>query len=53
MITLAVLTGVSPLDWAEMGERAIATGLDVLEEVNKARAGRRSTEDDDSKVYSG
>lgn len=35
-----------------MGERAIATGLDEIEEVNKARAGRKPTEDD-SKVYSG
>lgn len=56
MITLGVLTGVSPLVWAEMGGRAISTAFAVL----KLRYQRNGQTPDDSgdpsarpPVYSG
>jgi hypothetical protein len=40
VITLGVLTGISPMVWAEMGGRAISTAFDVL----RARYGGQADE---------
>lgn len=43
MITLAVATGISAEQWGKEGGRAIATGLEVLAEMN----GHKPAEDDE------
>lgn len=40
MIELALITGISPKEWAEEGGRSIATALELLDEQHKRTRGR-------------
>lgn len=49
MITLAVATGISAEQWGKEGIRAIATGLEVLAEMN----GHKPADEDDDQDQPG
>lgn len=55
MITLAVVTGVSPQDWVDAGARGIATAFEVLEEMHKPKGdqGDQDGSGSDGPQYSG
>lgn len=37
MITLAVLTGIAPQAWADLGARGVATAFELIDEKNGRR----------------
>jgi hypothetical protein len=49
VIELALVTGISPQQWAKEGARSIATALELLEERNKPAP----PPDEDGIQYSG
>lgn len=53
MITLAVITGVSPDAWERAGARGVATAFAVLEEIHKPGTSTQDKPGRDGKQYSG